>query len=193
MHVAVFGRGEDGDGHGLRAARNIAGQHEGRAEFSERSRKRQHRSCNHARSSQRNNTLRSTAHSEAPSVRAASRSVGLTCSNPASVVRYMSGNATTVAAMTVAGHENTIVMPMCSSATPSGLLRPKINSRKKPTTVGGRTSGSVRMPSIHARKLREPRTWPSRQAGPKRKWPWLRHTWWPERCKAARDRWAASR
>ena len=107
-------------------------------------------------------TRRKTVHSLAPRVRAASSSVGFTCSNAPSVVRYMSGNATTVAAMTVAGHENTMLMPRCSSACPMGLRLPKRSSRKKPTTVGGSTRGSVRMPSIHARML--PRTPYSRRA-----------------------------
>ena len=96
-------------------------------------------------------TLRKTLHSPAPSVRAAARRLGFTCSNAPNVVRYMSGNATTVAAMTVAGQENATVMPMCCSACPIQLLRPNIRSRKNPTTVGGRTSGSVSRPSTHAR------------------------------------------
>jgi len=72
----------------------------------------------------------------------------------------MSGKATTVAAITVAGQEKTIVMPMFSNAWPIKLRRPKITSRIKPTTVGGKTSGSVRMPSIQARMLHVRRTLP---------------------------------
>ena len=97
-------------------------------------------------------TRRRTPHSLAPSVRAACSSVGLTCSNAPRVVRYMSGKAMTVAAMTVAGQEKAMLMPSRSSAWPIQLRRPKMRSRKKPTTVGGRTSGRVRMPSIHARR-----------------------------------------
>ena len=103
-----------------------------------------------------NNTRRKTAHSLAPSVRAACSNVGFTCSNAPNVVRYIRGNAITVAAMTVAGHENAIERPTCSSASPMKLRLPKISRRKNPTTVGGSTKGSVRRPSIHAR--RPPRT-----------------------------------
>ena len=45
------------------------------------------------------------------------------------------------------------MMPICSSAWPIKLRLPSSSSRKKPTTVGGRTRGSVRRPSIHARRL----------------------------------------
>ena len=41
-HVAAFSREEDGDGHGLGAAGNIARQHEGGAEFAERAGEREH-------------------------------------------------------------------------------------------------------------------------------------------------------
>ena len=46
-------------------------------------------------------TARNTRHSEAPSVRAASRNRESTCSSAARAVRYISGNATTAAAITV--------------------------------------------------------------------------------------------
>ncbi len=58
--------------------------------------------------------------------------------------------------MTVAGQEKTMVMPICCSAWPMKLRRPRSRSSKKPTTVGGRTRGSVNRPSIQARRL--PRT-----------------------------------
>ena len=86
-----------------------------------------------------------------PAYAAACSRVGLTCSSAPSEVLYINGNATTVAAMTVAGHEKAIIRPMCSSADPTGLRRPKISSRKNPTTVGGSTSGRVSTPSTHAR------------------------------------------
>jgi len=71
-------------------------------------------------------------------------------------VRYISGKATTVAAITVAGPEKTITMPICSCTWPMKLRLPSSRRRKKPTTVGGRTNGSVRRPSTYARRL--PRT-----------------------------------
>ena len=49
-------------------------------------------------------------------IRAASSSVGFTCSKAPRAVRYISGKATAVAAITVAGQEKTMVMPICSSA-----------------------------------------------------------------------------
>ena len=41
--------------------------------------------------------------------------LGSSASNAPRAVRYMSGNATTVAAMTVAGQENTSFTPCCMS------------------------------------------------------------------------------
>jgi hypothetical protein len=64
----------------------------------------------------------------------------------------MRGKATTAAARTVAGQEKTIVRPIVSRARPTGDWRPKRRRRKKPTTVGGRTSGRVRTPSSRPRK-----------------------------------------
>src|ERR1039457_1483004 len=103
-------------------------------------------------------TERNTRHSEAPSVRAASRKRESTCSRAARAVRYISGNATTDAAITVAGHEKTTVAPSFSSSFPGGPLRPNKSSRKNPTTVGGSTSGSRQTPSTSA------------IAGPVRRW-----------------------
>jgi hypothetical protein len=62
-------------------------------------------------------------------------------------VRYISGKETTAAAITVAGQEKTIETPMRRSNWPSGPWRPKSSRRRKPTTVGGRTSGRRAMPS----------------------------------------------
>src|SRR5579875_1537513 len=50
-------------------------------------------------------TFQKALHSEAPSVRAAWRKLGFTCSSAPRAERYISGKATTVAAITVAGHE----------------------------------------------------------------------------------------
>src|SRR6202041_967591 len=60
------------------------------------------------------------------------------------------GNETTVAAITVAGQEKTTLAPNCSNNVPSGPLRPKSSSRRNPTTVGGSTSGSRKIPSTRA-------------------------------------------
>src|SRR6202522_4350639 len=93
---------------------------------------------------------RNTRLSDAPSVRAACIRCGSTCSSAARAVKYISGNATTVAAMTVAGHEKTIVAPNANRNLPIGPLRPKSRRRKKPTTVGGSTRGKRNIPSTSA-------------------------------------------
>src|ERR1700678_3881719 len=93
---------------------------------------------------------RNTRHSDAPSVRAACVKFGSTCSSAARAVRYISGNATTAAASTVAGQEKTIVPPKANRSLPSGPLRPKSRSRKKPTTVGGNIRGIRKSPSTSA-------------------------------------------
>ena len=82
-----------------------------------------------------------------PSVRPASAKLWSKPSNAPRAVRYMSGKATTVAAMTVASQEKITLMLNSCKKRPMKLLRPKMSSRKKPTTVGGSTSGKVRMPS----------------------------------------------
>ena len=56
----------------------------------------------------------------------------------------------TVAAITVAGHENTTVAPTCIRSLPIGPFRPKSKRRKNPTTVGGSTRGRRNAPSIKA-------------------------------------------
>ena len=50
--------------------------------------------------------------------------------------------------MCIRDREKTMVMPICCSAWPMKLRRPRSRSSKKPTTVGGRTRGSVNRPSI---------------------------------------------
>src|SRR6202167_5977052 len=93
---------------------------------------------------------RNTRHSDAPNVRAACSNAGSTCSRAAREVRYISGKATTAAAITVAGQEKTMLAPNWSSNLPNGTLRPKSNKRRKPTTGGGKTRGRRKIPSIKA-------------------------------------------
>jgi hypothetical protein len=54
----------------------------------------------------------------------------------------------TTAAITVAYHENTIFTAKKSKKKiPIGPLTPKMYNKKNPTTVGGSTIGSVKIPS----------------------------------------------
>ena len=54
----------------------------------------------------------------------------------------------TTAAITVADHENAIFTEKKSTKNlPIGPLTPKIYNKKNPTTVGGNTIGSVKIPS----------------------------------------------
>ena len=82
-------------------------------------------------------------HSETPSVRAAPTMLGSSCSKAPRAVRYIRGSETTMAAMTAAFQVKTMVTSNCRRNLPMALRRPKASSRKKPTTVGGRTSGNV--------------------------------------------------
>lgn len=68
-------------------------------------------------------------------------------SKAARTVLYISGKDTTAAARTVACQEKIIGNPTLMKNCPTGELRPKIIKRKKPTTVGGRTIGSVKIAS----------------------------------------------
>ena len=69
------------------------------------------------------------------------------CFHNCSIV-YSSGNAITAAAITQPFHVCTTLKSKFSMRNfPKGLLRLKINSKKKPATVGGSTSGIVRIPS----------------------------------------------
>src|ERR1700733_9316818 len=95
-------------------------------------------------------TAWNTRHSDAPNVLAASKNRESTCSSAARAERYISGNATTAAAITVAGQENTTVVPNRSRSFPRGPFRPNSSKRKNPTTVGGSTSGSRQIPSTSA-------------------------------------------
>ena len=122
VEVARFGGEEDRDRHRLGAARDVSGDHQRCAELAERAGKRQHRPGQIPGRASGNRTARKVRHSPAPSVRAAPSRLGLTCSKAPSAVRYISGNATTVAEMTVAGQEKTIVRPMDSSSAADGAL-----------------------------------------------------------------------
>ena len=62
-------------------------------------------------------------------------------------MRYISGNETTVEAMTAPCQENIKENPNWEKNCPTRLFFPKASSRKKPTTVGGRTKGRVNRPS----------------------------------------------
>ena len=66
-------------------------------------------------------------------------------------MRYISGNAITAAATTQPFQVCTILISKLSRRKlPKGLFRLKISSRKNPATVGGSTSGRVRIPSSTA-------------------------------------------
>jgi hypothetical protein len=93
-------------------------------------------------------TVQKTRHSPAPSVLAAFSTLISTCSNPALADMYIRGKVMMTAVMTVAGQEKTIVVPNHEKNSPRGPLRPNNSSRPKPTTVGGKTNGNMKMPSI---------------------------------------------
>src|SRR5699024_10127814 len=68
---------------------------------------------------------------------------------PAFADWYISGKATTVLAMTAAYHVNMMVPPKrVSYRSPMRPLFPNIIISRKPTTVGGRTKGSIKSVSI---------------------------------------------
>lgn len=71
-----------------------------------------------------------------------------TCSKAARALRYINGKAMTAAAITHPFQVCTTLKSKLSSKNfPNGLRRLNIRSRKKPATVGGSTSGIVRIPS----------------------------------------------
>ena len=78
-----------------------------------------------------------------PSVRAASSMLGSRFSNAPSALRYMRGNATTTAAITVAGQLKMSGNPMSMKNWPNAVLRPHSHRSTKPHTVGGSTMGMV--------------------------------------------------
>ena len=77
-------------------------------------------------------------------------------SNAPRAVRYMSGRLTITAATTAARQVKTSGRSIESRALPMALRFPRKSRRKKPTTVGGRTSGRVMTASaiVPARRLR---------------------------------------
>ena len=87
-------------------------------------------------------------HSDAPNVRPALNKFVSICSKAPKAVLYIKGNATTVAVMTVAGHEKIILMFIWDNICPTGPFFPKSNSNKNPTTVGGNTKGDINIPSM---------------------------------------------
>ena len=90
-------------------------------------------------------------HFPSPSIFASSIIFWSICSNPAFAERYIRGKETTTADNTVATQEKAIRKPKTSSTKlPIGRLAPKSHNRKKPATVGGSTSGMVRIPSTAA-------------------------------------------
>lgn len=82
-----------------------------------------------------------------PSVLAACIIEESICSKDARTVLYAKGNATTLAARTVAFQSNTILIPIADKKEPIGLLFPNMQRRKNPRTVGGKTNGNVNKPS----------------------------------------------
>ena len=82
-----------------------------------------------------------------PRVRAASSMFGSKLSKAPRALRYMSGKATTTAAMTVACQLNTSGNPISWKKRPKAVLRPSADSKRKPQTVGGSTMGMVKMVS----------------------------------------------
>ena len=79
--------------------------------------------------------------------------LGSRLSNAPSAPRYISGKATTTAAITVAGQLKMSGKPMSMNHWPTGVLLPNANSSKKPQTVGGSTIGMVKMVSKRLRNF----------------------------------------
>lgn len=94
-----------------------------------------------------NVTRKKSSVSDIPSVRPAFRRFSSICSNAPLEVRYIKGKETTVDAITAPVHEKMTDAPILSSSWPIMLFLPNIMRRKKPTTVGGSTSGRVNRPS----------------------------------------------
>ena len=82
-----------------------------------------------------------------PNVRAASSIFGSRFSNAPRALRYISGNATTTAASTVACQLNISGKPMSMNHCPTAVFLPNASSSRKPHTVGGSTMGMVKMES----------------------------------------------
>ena len=188
-----LGGGEDGDGHGLRAAGNIAGQHQRRAELAQRARKGQHRSSkNSGRGQRQQHSAKDDTLRCAQRARCIEKSGIdlLECAQRGAVHQRKShdGRGNHRCRPGEDDGDANLFQRLADEAAPS-----KSTSRKKPTTVGGSTRGSVRRPSIQARRL--PRMpYISRAAtGPAKTWRRWPRRWWPARYTAAIDRWAESR
>ena len=82
-----------------------------------------------------------------PSVRAASSIFASRLSNAPKAFRYMSGNATTTAAITHAVGLKIRGKPISIQNWPNAVLRPQRYRSKKPHTVGGSTMGIVKITS----------------------------------------------
>ena len=93
-------------------------------------------------------SLKNMRRSLHPRVRAASSISEFRFSNAPRALRYISGKATTTAAMTVACQLNIKGKPIESNHCPTGLLLPKASSKMKPQTVGGSTMGMVNTTSM---------------------------------------------
>ena len=86
--------------------------------------------------------------SDMPSVLPAYTRFTSICSKAALALRYISGKAITVAAIIHPNQDcTTFMLKVSYRKLPRGLRLLNRISRKKPATVGGSTSGSVRMPS----------------------------------------------
>ena len=88
-----------------------------------------------------------------PKVLAANKMSSSTCSKAPRLVLYIMGRLTTVADITAASGVKIIFKPKLASIFPNIEFFPNIMSRKKPTTVGGRTMDSVKRPSTKALPL----------------------------------------
>ena len=114
-------------------------------------------------------TCQNTHALERPSVRAASASVWSNDSNAPRAVRYISGKLTTTVANTAAYHTMVRRAPSAESAhAPRGRRGPRSISSRKPTTVGGSTSGSVSTTSASPHTTRGARDTTFARAMPRR-------------------------
>src|SRR5438552_869486 len=77
-----------------------------------------------------------------PRVRAIPTSRGSTSSKAVRAERTSNGNAMVMVARSTAFHVNTTSIPRTASQPPTALCRESARSRRMPTAVGGRTSGS---------------------------------------------------
>ncbi len=71
------------------------------------------------------------------------------CSKAPNAVLYIKGKETTVAAIAAPYQVKTMVKSKTCMSFPTGPFLPKNSSNKKPTTVGGKISGAIKIPSIN--------------------------------------------